>query len=633
LAESSFLRRSSSVRRFAVILAVLWTLGVFLGAGISIRQTYRSTLESVRLQASQSFEKDLLYRRWAADHGGVYVPATDQTPPNPYLENLANRDITVDGVKFTLVNPAYMTRQVFSLGLERLGQQGHITSLDPLRPENAPDPWEAEALAALGEGATEVVEVLPIGEDEYLRLMRPLPTEESCLKCHAEQGYEVGDVRGGISITVPMKEHWTVAYDQAAATGLGYGLVWIVGLSSIGIASSRLGRQISRRTRAEERATSLGAVLEQSMNEIYVFDPHTLKFLDVNEGGRRNLGYSIDEFRELTPLDLKRDISLQRFEEILSPLRTGEKLVVDFTATHTRMNGSTYPVEVHLQLLTFMSKPAFIAIILDVSERVRAREERQRFAAQIQQTQKLESIGTLASGVAHEINNPLMGILNYAELVKDKVIDPKAVAYLVEIDKEGRRIARIVSNLLSFARQDTEGRALSNLRDIVDASLTLIGSVLRRSQITVTVDLPEDLPEVMCRRQQIQQVVINLFTNANDALNERYPDYDENKTIRVSASTSKKDGANWIRLSIEDQGAGIPDDVVPRIFDPFYTTKDRAEGTGLGLAVSFGIVREHQGELTVESEPSQLTRFHIDLPMDSDGSKEPPQNGNREELQ
>ena len=126
-------------------------------------------------------------------------------------------------------------------------------------------------------------------------------------------------------------------------------------------------------------------------------------------------------------------------------------------------------------------------------------------------------------------------------------------------------------------------------------------------------DIGEELPYIKCRSQQIEQIIINLLTNARDALNERYPDYDEDKIIKISANPMKKNGEEWIRITVEDHGAGIPNDVAERIFDPFFTTKPRDTGTGLGLSISYGLIKEHKGELSVESEPGKYTRFHIDL--------------------
>lgn len=254
----------------------------------------------------------------------------------------------------------------------------------------------------------------------------------------------------------------------------------------------------------------------------------------------------------------------------------------------------------------------------DVSLLKRAEQEVLGMEAHLRQSQKLESLGTLASGVAHEINNPLMGMINYADLLAQRVEDDTVKEYSQIIIEEGNRIANIVRNLLSFSRQDKEAYDLAEIKDLIDRSLSLIGSVLRKDQISVELNIPEGLPQVKCRSQQIQQVIINLLTNAQHALNARYPEYHENKLIRITAIPSENDGENWIRMTVEDHGIGVPEDVRERIFDPFFSTKSRHEGTGLGLSVSFGIMKDHQGALSVESKPGEYTRLHVDLRVNNE---------------
>lgn len=254
-------------------------------------------------------------------------------------------------------------------------------------------------------------------------------------------------------------------------------------------------------------------------------------------------------------------------------------------------------------------------ILIDITDRVRAEEEKLALEGHLRQTQKLESIGTLASGVAHEINNPLTGIINFADLIESRIEDEQLQQFAQGIQQEGERIATIVRSLLSFARQDKDAHSPARIIDITDASLNLVGSLLRKDQITVDLSIPDDLPEVSCRSQQIQQVVINLLTNARDALNERYPAYDENKLIAISSRVFREDEIDWLRTTVEDHGVGIPEDMARTVFDPFFTTKPREKGTGLGLSISYGIIREHQGRLSIESIPGEFTKVHIDLPV------------------
>jgi len=253
----------------------------------------------------------------------------------------------------------------------------------------------------------------------------------------------------------------------------------------------------------------------------------------------------------------------------------------------------------------------------DVTEHRKAEQARMEMESQLRQTQKLESIGTLASGVAHEINNPLTGIINYAQLINDHIDDAKLRDYAQGIIEEGNRVANIVKSLLSFSRQESERHSPSSMSDLIDSTLSLIGSVLRRDQIQLTVEIAPALPLLQCRSQQIQQVLINLLINARDALNDRYPEFDENKTVRILVELVEREGGSWIRTIIEDHGNGIPADIIERIFDPFFSTKPRERGTGLGLSISYGLVRDHHGELVVESEPNTYTRFIMDLPVEN----------------
>jgi PAS domain S-box-containing protein len=244
--------------------------------------------------------------------------------------------------------------------------------------------------------------------------------------------------------------------------------------------------------------------------------------------------------------------------------------------------------------------------------------ETRKLEEQLIQTQRIESIGTLAGGVAHEINNPINGIMNYAQLILDRLGKENPAADLArEILHETERIARIVRNLLTFARNEKQSHSPAQLSDIVSSVLSLIQTVMRHDQIALEVSIPEGLPKIKCRSQQIQQVLMNLLTNARDSLNERYPGYSPEKRLQVVAEMISKQGRRFIRTTVEDNGVGVPTEIRDRIFDPFFTTKPKETGTGLGLSISYGIVRDHGGELTVESEPGGYARFHMDLPVDN----------------
>ncbi|HLT40002.1 MAG TPA: PAS domain S-box protein, partial [Enhygromyxa sp.] len=185
----------------------------------------------------------------------------------------------------------------------------------------------------------------------------------------------------------------------------------------------------------------------------------------------------------------------------------------------------------------------FLLIGTDISDRKDAERERANLEAQLRQQQKLESIGTLASGVAHEINNPIQSIMNYADLVRIRAEPGGVVAdFANEIVNETERVAAIVRSLLAFARQEKEHHSPARLVDIVESTLTLMRAVLRRDHIILDVDMPAELPRIKCRSQQLQQVFMNLLGNARDALNVRYPEFDEDKRISIVARGFERDG-------------------------------------------------------------------------------------------
>ncbi len=153
--------------------------------------------------------------------------------------------------------------------------------------------------------------------------------------------------------------------------------------------------------------------------------------------------------------------------------------------------------------------------------------------------------------------------------------------------------------------------------DIINGPTSLINSVIKRDQINLQMYIPDDLPEIKCRSQQIQQVIMSLLTNARDALNSKYFGYDQNKIITVTCRQYSKSNRRWVQIIVEDHGNGIPKEIQQNIFNPFYTTKRRDKRSGLGLSISYGIVKDHHGSLSFETVSGQYTKFLLDLPVDN----------------
>jgi PAS domain S-box-containing protein len=237
---------------------LLWSLIV----GCSLLWNQHLIRQQVYLFAHHEAEtiinKDLTFRRWATGHGGVYVPPTEQTPPNPWL-TVSKRDVvTTNGDKLTLMNPAYMTRQVMNLFSEQYGGKGHITSLLLKNPGNAPDAWEKAALQQFEKGMTSVHELTAINGAPHYRLILPMKMEKGCLKCHADTMIPVGGIRGGISASVPLKPYLKSADAGLRGVELGHGAIWLLGMVGITITSAvylrqqRLSQQAEDDLRAQE---------------------------------------------------------------------------------------------------------------------------------------------------------------------------------------------------------------------------------------------------------------------------------------------------------------------------------------------------------------------------------------------
>jgi len=294
------------VRRYVWLLVGLWTVAVGGALCWELVDEWNQGLEIARAIARGAIEKEFAFRHWNASHGGVYVEVNEKSPPNPYLNDISERDVTTaSNRRLTLVNPAYMMRQVHEASQGRQSLQGHLTSLRPIRPENQPDAWEREALEKFERGVPEWSTREEIDGKPHMRLMRPLITEARCLTCHGQQGYQVGDVRGGISVSVPMDTVWAAQGRAMTHQAAGYGGIWLFGLCGIAMASRRFRRQIEHRHRAEDALRETQARIRETAANIpgvvYQFlrrPDGTYTFPYVSEGVTQVLGISPEEVQQ-----------------------------------------------------------------------------------------------------------------------------------------------------------------------------------------------------------------------------------------------------------------------------------------------------------------------------------------------
>ncbi len=230
-------------------------------------------------------------------------------------------------------------------------------------------------------------------------------------------------------------------------------------------------------------------------------------------------------------------------------------------------------------------------------------------------TAKLAAIGELAAGVAHEINNPITGIINFSQILLDNYkLDQSGRDIVHKIIKEGDRIASTTHNLLSFSRAETHERQPVNPVSIIKESLTLVQHQLKKEGITIKTCYPEKDHLIIANFQQLQQVLVNLISNSRYALNARYPGYHPEKKIDITYQYHENIKFPMVTIVVKDYGTGLPQSLLERLFEPFFTTKAPGEGTGLGLSISYGILKDHGGDLKVNSILDKYTEIIMELP-------------------
>ena len=391
---------------------------------------------------------------------------------------------------------------------------------------------------------------------------------------------------------------------------------------------SGVAMDITERRAAEKLNERMGRILESSRNEIYVFDAATLRFLSVNEGACKNLGYSLAELQQLTPLAIKPSLTAEQFAELRAPLDTRRENLLVFESVHRRKDRTEYPVEVRLLLSREETPPVFVAVMQDITHRKLAEQEQLQFEHRLRETQKLESLGVLAGGIAHDFNNLLTGILGNATLVRMALKrGGDAARHLEQIESTALRAAELCKQMLAYSGKGRFVLNRLNLSVLVQDSAPFLQLSVSKKAV-FQLHLAAELPAVRADATQMQQILMNLVINASDAIGDRAG------VITVSTGAMHADApflqgthlaldlpaGEYVYLEVADDGCGMEAETVKRIFDPFFTTK--FTGRGLGLAAVLGIVRGHQGAMKVTSTPGRGTTFRLLLPRREGAAEE-----------
>ena len=397
-------------------------------------------------------------------------------------------------------------------------------------------------------------------------------------------------------------------------------------------------RDVTERRRQDEQLEVLKYSIDQAPAAAYWTDPEGA-FTYVNDAACTALGYTRDELLRMHVSEVNLRATPDRWNEVWRTIKARGFLSIE--SEHRRKDGTTFPVELTSMYFGYRGREYCTGFAVDITERRRAELERETLQAQLAQSQKMESIGRLAGGVAHDNNNMLSVILGNLELALAEV-DPTSNLYadLLEIQAAAQRSADLTRQLLAFARRQTVAPKVLDMNVMVEGMLNMLRRLIGEG-ISLEWSPRRELWPVRVDPTQVTQVLTNLAVNARDAVKDvgRVRIWTDHAVLDAmeAASLGECAAGEYVVLAVQDNGCGMPKDVVQHLFEPFYTTKAAGSGTGLGLATVYGIVHQNRGFIDVRSLPGAGTTFRIGFPRHAqrateEASPSPTSSGGRETI-
>lgn len=648
--------QACQIIRYGLVMGVIWTI-IMSGSLWWYFQSHKRQINAVALaEARAAIETDVLYRRWGTYHGGVYVPVTERTTPNPNLSTIVEREVTTpSGRVLTLINPAYMTRQVYELAIEKkMSLKAHLTSLKPIRPENKADEWETKALKTFENGDKEAFELFIMDGKLKIRLMRPFFTEKPCLKCHHHQGYQEGDIRGGISVSLPIAPIAAALFPQMVENSVAHGILWIIGLAGIGLGTRKLHRNSNAIMQSELRYRT---VANYTADWEYWRAPDG-SFVYVSPSCSRLSGYTAEEFQRnsnlitdiLHPEDriifkehihcLDKDNQPKQLEFRIITREGKERWishvcrqVYDLSGKSLGYRVSNRDITEQKQIENEMREQA-VLLEAEIAERQRAQEA---LTAQKQQLQILNcsleeriseavlelrrkdqmlilqgrqaAMGEMINNIAHQWRQPLNNVGLIVQNMKDAFENEELTHEDMEA-QVGRAMDSImymsctINDFSSFFHPEKE-QQLFQVDKVVKRAINFMKSTFASSSISVEYTEDQNVMATGFPNEYLQ-ALLNILGNAKDVLLERKI---TNPLIQIRIFMDSERSV----VTIGDNAGGVDETVLPKIFDPYFTTKEPGKGSGIGLYMSKAIIEKNMsGTLTVANN-DQGALFRIEV--------------------
>ncbi len=350
-------------------------------------------------------------------------------------------------------------------------------------------------------------------------------------------------------------------------------------------------------------------LIESSVDGIIVTDMKG-DILIFNKGAEDLLGYKSEEV--VGKMNIRSIYQPGVAKEVMDKLRSpdfgGVGKLTSFPILHRKKDGELIEGDLSASIIYDEkgNQIASVGIFKDLRERLRIQRELQKMQEALLQSEKLAAMGRLTSQIAHELNNPIYGIMNTLELLKTEIPPESKRRRILELSlSEIQRLSEMLRNMLSFSKPEEEKRRPVKIDELIEGILLMMEKQMRELNIHVETSFDPSIPEIMASTNQMRQVMLNIFKNAKEAMP---------KGGTLSVRTSKED--NRLMIQIQDTGIGIPEEIRAKIFEAFFTTKQKVKGVGLGLSVCYGIIKDHGGDIKVESEEGKGTTFAISLPLE-----------------